>query len=1007
MADHSSRTKDFPQVEDSTVALLHALPDPALLIDIEGTICAVNAAAITGSGKPAEELIGTKVYSSGDFSTVTAGLERRVEEVIRSKKPLRTEEVHDGRRVDHSLYPVIDKQGKVACIVAITRDITEYRREKEGRQRLSKRVKEQERTFNGILSASDDRVYVFGKDMRYTYVNSPGARALALAPKDIIGKTWKELGIPLESMRHAIALADIVFATGRSQTGELQWGRADGTAQYYEYVHAPIFDSRGEVTSIVTTFRNIIERKRAEESAERSTKFPEENPNPVMRLNAEGEILYANKPAKRLLEDWNSSAGGTAPQPLRDAAVDALSDRQNKTIEVSVRSHVFEFFVAPIIDSGYANFYGRDITKRKRAEKELQQAHEEVQALNEELQSTNEELRFTNETLEKRVQERTLKLQNEIEERKVVEEELRATSQELQDNVEELRRAEQSVKEHIRTVDILNHVIRAGNEADELQTMLSSMLDTTVELLGFDGGTIYSLNEAHHSIELQYQRGYPPEFVKRQLQHVSLAQQNIARIYKGESLFSEDYVADAVEGFNPGDIIARAAIPLIARDSVIGHYTLFSRRPHRFTPEERELLVTLGREAATVIAKMQAEEEVKEQLRLIDLANDAIIIRDLDHRALSWNKGAERIFGWTKDEAIGQHVSTLLQIEFPVSFDKAQEVLLCDGHWEGEMRCTTKNGARIVLYGSWTLNRDDARNPTAIISIGNDITERKQAEERVRAVSRYTRSLIEASPDPMVTISVEGKIADVNTATEKATGFSREELIDSDFSNYFTEPEKARAGYQKVFTEGFVRDYPLAIRHTSGRIADVLYNAAVYRNEAGEIQGVFAVARDITKRKKAQEALKQAHDELDQKVKERTFELQEEIEERKVVEEDLRETTEELIRSNKELEQFAYIASHDLQEPLRTVTSAIGLLEQGYKDKLGEEADMFINYAVDGAKQMQQLIKDLLAYSRVTTRGEAFKPVLCDAAVQHAVGNLKASIEESGVRIRLQSSRCR
>ena len=141
-------------------------------------------------------------------------------------------------------------------------------------------------------------------------------------------------------------------------------------------------------------------------------------------------------------------------------------------------------------------------------------------------------------------------------------------------------------------------------------------------------------------------------------------------------------------------------------------------------------------------------------------------------------------------------------------------------------------------------------------------------------------------------------------------------------------------------------------------------------------------------------------------MKERTCELQEEIEERKVVEEELRETTEELTRSNKELEQFAYIASHDLQEPLRTVTSAIGLLEQGYKDKLGEDADMFINYAVDGTKHMQ-LIKDLLAYSRVTTHGEAFKPVLCDASVQHAVGNLKASIEESGVRIRLQSRRCR
>jgi len=860
-----------------------------------------------------------------------------------------------------------------------------------------------EQKYRDLVENAQNIILTVDTDGIITFINEYGANFFGYTVDELIGKHTTTIVPEIESMGRSLPLLidDIVANSNNRAVNINENITKDGRLVWVNWVNKTITDVRGCYIGHLAIGNDVTEQKRAEENAERLMKFPEENPNPVMRLSAEGEILYANKPGKRLLENWNGSVGDAAPQPLRDAATDALSDRQNKTIEISIRSHVFEFFVAPIIDSGYVNFYGRDITERKRAEKELQRAHEEVQALNEELQSTNEELRSMNETLEERVQERTLKLQNEIEERKVVEEELRATSEELQDNVEELRRAEQSVQEHVRTVDILNRVIRAGNEADELQTMLSSMLDTAVELMGFDGGTIYSLNEAQHSIELQYQRGYPPEFVRQQLQHVSLTQKNIARIYKEEPLFSEDYVADAVEGFNPGDIIARAAIPLIARDSVIGHYTLFSRRPRRFTPEERELLVTLGREAATVIAKMQAEEDVKEQLRIIDLANEAIILRDLDHHALSWNKGAERIFGWTRAEAIGQHVSTLLQTEFPVSFDDTHKVLLRDGHWEGEMQCTTKNGARIVLYGSWTLNRDDEGNPTAILSIGNNITERKKAEEQLRAASLYSRNLLEASLDPLVTISAEGNITDVNKATEGVTGLSRKQLIGSDFSNYFTRPRKARRGYEQVFEKGFVWDYPLAIRHTSGKITDVLYNATVYRDESGEVQGVFAAARDVTERKKAQEALKRAHDELDQKVKERTSELQEEIEERKVIEEELRETTEELTRSNKELEQFAYIASHDLQEPLRTVSSAIGLLEQGYKDKLGTEADMFINYAVDGAKHMQQLIKDLLAYSRVTSRGETFTPVSCEVAVQHAIDNLKTAIEEDGVKIKL------
>lgn len=101
----------------------------------------------------------------------------------------------------------------------------------------------------------------------------------------------------------------------------------------------------------------------------------------------------------------------------------------------------------------------------------------------------------------------------------------------------------------------------------------------------------------------------------------------------------------------------------------------------------------------------------------------------------------------------------------------------------------------------------------------------------------------------------------MNKATENATGLQREKLIGKVFSDYFTEPEKARAGYQKVLTDGFVRDYPLTIRHTSGKTTDVLYNATVYKNENNEVQGIFAAARDVTERRRTEEAL-QKRDEI-------------------------------------------------------------------------------------------------------------------------------------------------
>jgi len=117
----------------------------------------------------------------------------------------------------------------------------------------------------------------------------------------------------------------------------------------------------------------------------------------------------------------------------------------------------------------------------------------------------------------------------------------------------------------------------------------------------------------------------------------------------------------------------------------------------------------------------------------------------------------------------------------------------------------------------------------------------------------YARSLIEASLDPLVTISQDGKIMDVNQATVEATGVPREMLIGTDFSDYFTDPASARLGYETVWREGIVRDYPLSIRHVSGRIVDVLYNAAMYRDSEGELLGIFAAARDVTKLRHAEQ----------------------------------------------------------------------------------------------------------------------------------------------------------
>lgn len=164
-----------------------------------------------------------------------------------------------------------------------------------------------------------------------------------------------------------------------------------------------------------------------------------------------------------------------------------------------------------------------------------------------------------------------------------------------------------------------------------------------------------------------------------------------------------------------------------------------------------------------------------------------------------------------------------------------------------------------------------------------DIVSGKRVTESLRSASVYARTLIEASLDPLVTISADGTITDVNEASVRVTGVPREQMIGTDFSVYFTDPEKAREGYLRVFSDGVVHDYPLVIRHVNGTITDVLYNATIYRDEQGDVKGVFAAARDVTDRNRVVEALQQAHDQLEARVAQRTSALEQANEQMKKV----------------------------------------------------------------------------------------------------------------------------
>jgi PAS domain S-box-containing protein len=230
---------------------------------------------------------------------------------------------------------------------------------------------------------------------------------------------------------------------------------------------------------------------------------------------------------------------------------------------------------------------------------------------------------------------------------------------------------------------------------------------------------------------------------------------------------------------------------------------------------------------------------------IVDSSDDAIMSKSLEGIITSWNPGAERMYGYAAAEIVGQPVSLLMLSDSTDEMDGVLDKIRAGHRVEHfETVRVRKDGSALSISLTVSPIHDRAGAVVGASSVARDVTAQRNA-------SQYARSLIESSLDPLVTISPEGKITDVNEATIKVTGVARAGLIGTDFSDYFTQPDEAREGYQRVFAEGSVTDYPLTIRHADGQLTDVLYNAAIYADAAGTVLGVFAAARDVTAQKQA------------------------------------------------------------------------------------------------------------------------------------------------------------
>ncbi|MFZ0968816.1 MAG: ATP-binding protein, partial [Candidatus Acidiferrales bacterium] len=252
-----------------------------------------------------------------------------------------------------------------------------------------------------------------------------------------------------------------------------------------------------------------------------------------------------------------------------------------------------------------------------------------------------------------------------------------------------------------------------------------------------------------------------------------------------------------------------------------------------------------------------------------------------------------------------------------------------------------------------------------------DISVRKEAEKHLAQMEGRYRGLLEAAPDAMVVVNQIGEIVLLNVQAEKQFGYRRDELVGRKVKSLIPEgfAERLIADALRSAEDALAQQIGTGIELSGRRKNGSDFPIEIMLSPLESAEGILVTAaiRDITARKAA--------------------------------EANLLEKVDELKRSNEELGQFAYIASHDLQEPLRMVASYTQLLSRRYKGKLDADADEFISFAVDGAARMQRLIQDLLAFSRVGTKGKELLITSSEEAFQQALINLRGAVKDSGAQV--------
>lgn len=852
-----------------TRSLIEASIDPLVTIGADGQITDVNAATEAATGHSRDELIGTDFC---DYFTDPARARTGYQQVFREGgvRDYELEIRHRDGRITPVLYNASiyrDQAGAIAGVFAAARDVSERHHGQAALRQLA-----------AIVEFSEDAIISKSLDGTIVTWNKAAERLYGYRAAEAIGQNMRiivppELHEELDILLRRVGQGEYI---AHHDTVRM---RRDGSRVDVSVSLSPVKDSAGNTTGVSTIVRDITDRKRMEAVLRHSSRYTrsliEASLDLLVTIAADGKITDVNAATEAVTGCSRQELIGsdfsnyfTEPDKARAGYQQVFAEGRVKNYPLAIRHRSGRVTDVLYNASVFRNQAGavegvfaaaRDVTERKRLEEELRARQAYTRSL---IESSLDPLV-------------TIAPDGKITDVNAATEAATGHSrQELIgtdfcDYFTHPERAQAGYQQVFREGGVRDYELEIRHRDGRITPVLYNASIYHDQMGSVEGvfaaaRDVTLRKEAERALRASDDRyrallGATAQVVWTTPADGLVEDMPMWRAYTGQTQ-AEVRGWGWLNAIHPDDRESTAAIWSQAVASrglyeteyrirgVDGQYRHFAIRGVPVLEQGGSIREWVGT-CTDIHERKQIEDELRKHAVLLNLAHDAIMVTDLQYRITFWNRGAEEIYGWGAKEASGRMSPELLHTEFPVPLPEIRAAVQKEGEWEGELKHLTRDGRKIVVASRWSLQRDHHGAPTNVLEINRDITERKHLENELRAQQVYTRSLIEASLDPLVTIAPDGRITDVNRTTEEITGVARTQLVGSDFCDYFTEPEKARAGYQQVFAEGRVQDYALAIRHRSGRVTEVLYNASVYRNEAGEVEGVFAAARDITERK--------------------------------------------------------------------------------------------------------------------------------------------------------------